>query len=268
MNVSDKKLKCGFIGLGSQGAPIAKRMLDGGFSTALWARRQETLSPFRSGQGIFATAPELLAETVDYVGICVSGDDTVVSLCNRLIPHMNKGSYIVVHSTVLPSTCEKLSKDAQARGLHLVDAPVSGGGPAAAKGELTVMVGSDPRDLSAIRPVLETFASRIFHMGSIGSGQKAKLINNALMAGIMGLTHSAVKAGVGHGLARESFIELLSVSSANSFALDVYSRIPESGQFHRSQTLLEKVSLFSQVFGEHHPTSKALSEAAHLIEMN
>src|SRR5690606_17594577 len=132
-------------------------------------------------------------------------------------------------------------------GVRLVDAPVSGGQPAAQAGQLTVMLGCDDESAALARPILETFARLIVHLGDVGSGQTAKLINNSLLVANMGLLHSAVSAGVSQGLDREQLIQLLGASSARSFALEVYGRNPDPTNFERMATMVEKVDLLGRV---------------------
>jgi 3-hydroxyisobutyrate dehydrogenase-like beta-hydroxyacid dehydrogenase len=257
---------CGFIGLGSQGAPIARRIIDAGYPMILWARRAPTLDPFRETPAQPVTSIAELGHRVEYVGICVVGDDGVSDVCNELIPAMREGSTIAIHSTILPTTCRSLAESAGANGISLVDAPVSGGQPAAEAGKLTLMLGGKPADIQRIRPILQTFADMIVHLGDVGAGQKAKLINNSLMVANMGLLHSAVSAGVAEGLDRDELLGLLGSGSAQSFALDVYARNPQLRESDRIQTLIEKIELLGNVLGRDHATYKLLREAVTPLE--
>ncbi len=257
---------CGFIGLGSQGAPIAKRLMESGYPVVLWARRAETLTPFRGTSASFAESIRELSARVNHVGVCVVGDEGVVDVTEALIENMNPGGTIAIHSTVLPETCQTLAIKAEKRRISLLDAPVSGGEPAADQGKLTIMVGGRTEVLTDLRPVFETFGSLIVHLGDVGAGQQAKLINNSLMIANMGLAHSAINAGVANGLNREELIQLLGASSAQSFGLDVYARNQEPQGFDRLQTLMEKVDLLGKVIGTDHPTYKLLREAVKPLE--
>ena len=147
-------IKCGFIGLGSQGGPIARRMIDGGFPVTLWSRRPETLEPYRDGPARFAATIEELGRASQHVGLCVVNDDDVREVCDTLLPSMASGGRIVIHSTIHPDTCREIGQRAKVNGVHVIDAPVSGGGGAAAAGTLTVMAGGDPDVVAAALPVL------------------------------------------------------------------------------------------------------------------
>lgn len=256
---------CGFIGLGSQGAPIANRMIAAGLPTVLWARRNQTLKPFRNTGASFCENIADLGRQVDHVGICVVGDDGVTEVCGELLPAMRAGSRVAIHSTILPATCQELADQAQQHGVHLIDAAVSGGKPAADTGTLTLMLGGDPEIIDLMRPVLSTFSSLMIHLGDVGAGQQAKLINNSLMVANMGLAHRAVTSGVELGLDREALLQLLQSSSAGSFALDVYAKRADIQSFDRAETLFEKVHLLGEILGKGHPTFRVLLDAANSL---
>lgn len=241
---------------------MAHRMIKAGYPVVLWARREETLDPFRNTSARFASSIDALATQVSHAGVCVVGDDGVTEVCEKLIASMHPGGRIAIHSTVLPDTCKTLARQAGVSGLSLIDAPVSGGQPAADAGALTVMMGGAPEAVAATRPVFETFGNLLIHLGEIGAGQTAKLINNSLMAANVGLVHCAVSAGVEAGLGREELLQLLGASSGRSFALDVYARSSGSGGFSRAHTLIEKVHLLGKVLGSDHETYRLLRDAA------
>ncbi|MGC1508982.1 NAD(P)-dependent oxidoreductase [Ketobacter sp. MCCC 1A13808] len=232
--------KFGFIGLGSQGAPMAQRMIDAGLDVVLWARRPETLQPFAGTTATYADSIASLAKQVTYCAICVVDDLGVQQVCEQLIPAMPGGGYLVVHSTVHPQLCQKLSRQAHGYGLSLIDAPVSGGGQGAADGTLTVMVGGSEDAIKNVRPVFNTFASHIAHLGDVGSGQRAKLVNNNLMAANLALAHHALALAETLGIQREEFIKLVSVSSGRSLAFEVCSRINDPTDFRHGAALLKK----------------------------
>jgi len=232
--------KIGFIGLGSQGAPMAQRIIDAGYPTILWARRAETLEPFRnSGVQFAATIAELGAQA-EHVGICVIDDAGVLQIFDELLPAMKPGGRIAIHSTVHPDTCKQLAQRAGEKGIAVIDAPVSGGGAGAAAGTLTVMVGGDADAVAAARPVFATFAGLIAHLGDIGAGQMAKLVNNALMAAHVSIAHYALEAGDALHIDRAALIELIKHSSGRSFGFDVRARMPTPAAFKHGAALLAK----------------------------
>ncbi|WP_280364150.1 NAD(P)-dependent oxidoreductase, partial [Nocardia abscessus] len=130
-------MRVGFIGLGSQGAPMARRIVEGGYPTTLWARRPAALEPFADTAAVTAASPAALAARSDLVCLCVVGDADVrevVTGDNGVLAGLAPGSIIAVHSTVHPDTCRELAESAAAQQVAVIDAPVSGGGAAAAGG--------------------------------------------------------------------------------------------------------------------------------------
>ena len=241
----------GFIGLGSQGGPMARRIIEGGFPLILWARRPESLVPFADTKAQVAESIAALGAACDHVGVCVVDDAGVQVVCDALIPAMKAGSRIVIHSTIHPDLCRTLAATAGKRSIALLDAPVSGGGPAAAAGALTVMVGGDAAVLEKARPVFEPFAGLIVHLGHVGAGQTAKLVNNALMAANMALAHHALASGVAVGIDRTALADLVKASSGRSFGFEVYARLPNPQAFgHGGKLLAKDVGLLGALLGD------------------
>jgi 3-hydroxyisobutyrate dehydrogenase len=255
--------RCGFIGLGSQGAPIARRMIDAGFPTTLWARRSETLEPYRATPATFASTIEEVGAGADHVGICVVNDDDVREVCVRLLPAMRPGSVIAVHSTIHPDTCREVARQAKEQDLHVIDAPVSGGSPAAEAGVLTLMLGGDEDVIARVMPVFESFGKLIVHLGDVGAGQHVKLINNSLLVANLGLAYVALEAGKMLEIDKEKLLELLMASSGRSFALEVLGRMEAPAGFRHGGALLRKdLRLLSELLGDRHDAAAQLAHAA------
>jgi 3-hydroxyisobutyrate dehydrogenase-like beta-hydroxyacid dehydrogenase len=249
--MNENSIRTGFIGLGSQGGPMARRMVEAGFPLTLWARRPESLEPYRDTAATYADSIAELGAKADHVGLCVVDDAGVRAVCAELIPAMAPGSRIVIHSTVHPQTCLDLADQAAARGIALIDAPVSGGGPGAAAGTLTVMVGGEADAVAAARPVFESFAGTIVHLGGVGAAQLAKLVNNALMAAHMALARHALDAGATLGIDRQALADLIRVSSGRSYGFEVAARLPTPGAFaHGAKLLAKDVRLLGEVLGD------------------
>lgn len=263
MNATNFHGTCGFIGLGSQGAPMARRMVDSGLRTVLWARRETSLDPYRDTAAVFAGSVEELGEQCDHVGLCVVNDDDVQEMTARLLPVMREGSLIAIHSTVHPDTCRDVAARAAERSIRILDAPVSGGSPAAEVGKLTVMAGGDDETFAIARPVLATFAELIVHLGDVGSGQYVKLINNSLFVASLGLANAAIEAGARLGIGRERLVELIQASSGRSFAMDVRGRMETPVGFRHGGALLRKdLRLLGEVLGKDAQAVRCLADAA------
>jgi 3-hydroxyisobutyrate dehydrogenase len=217
-------VKVGFIGLGSQGAPMARRIVEGGYPTTLWARRPATLEPFADTAATIADSRADLAAASDLVCLCVVGDTDIEEVTggeDGLLAAMKPGSVIAVHSTVHPNTCRALAKDADAQGVSVIDAPVSGGGPAAAEGRLLVMVGGDADVVERCRPVFATYADPVVHLGDVGSGQTTKLLNNLLFTANLGTAAATLSLADALGVSPDRLLEAVFRGSGNSFALNV-----------------------------------------------
>jgi 3-hydroxyisobutyrate dehydrogenase-like beta-hydroxyacid dehydrogenase len=241
----------GFIGLGSLGGPMAGRLIKAGHPVVLWARRPEALAPFAAAGAQTASSIAELGARCDLVGVCVLTDADVRQVCDQLFPAMRPGGLVAIHATTLPDTCLALAKAAAANGLSLIDAPVSGGPHAAEAGALTAMVGGDKADLEAARPVFASFAKLIIHLGDVGAGQRAKLVNNALLAAHLGLAHHALAASTALGIDRAAMIELVKSSTGRSFGFELYAGLPEPAAFLQGALLLTKdVRLLGEVIGE------------------
>lgn len=244
--------KIGFIGLGSQGGPMARRIVDAGLPLVLWARRPESLAPFADTPAATAASIAELGSQCEHVGICVLADDDVRQVCGELIPAMRAGSRIAIHSTVHPDTVIDVGTQAAARGIAVLDAPVSGGGQAAAERTLTVMIGGDSAIIDAARPILETFGGLIVRVGELGAGQMVKLVNNALLAANMAIAHHGFAAAAHLGLDRKGLAEIVKVSSGRSMGFEVYARLPTPFAFeHGAKVLAKDVRLLGEVLGTH-----------------
>lgn len=185
-------MRVGFVGLGDQGEPMAQRILDAGHDLAVFARRPEQAHRLVSQGAVAAGSVAELAEYSDLLGICVGTDAQVREVAAAAVADMRPGSILAVHSTVAPQTCIAIGAEAAARGVEVVDAPVSGGRSRAFAGELTVMVGGPPAAVNRARPVFESFGARVLHVGALGAGEVLKLVNNYLFTAQVALTDQAV----------------------------------------------------------------------------
>jgi 3-hydroxyisobutyrate dehydrogenase-like beta-hydroxyacid dehydrogenase len=222
-------MRVGFIGLGSQGGPMARRIVDAGYETTLWARRPATLVPFADTPAKRASSPAELATGSDLVCVCVVDDADVEEILtgeHGVLAGLRRGGVVAVHSTVHPDTCRRLADRARTHGATLIDAPVSGGGPAAAEGRLVVMAGGEPGTVAYCRPVFETYADPVVHMGPLGTGQLAKLLNNVLFTA--NLATAAETLALGRDLAVDAgaLAQVIAHGSGASFAL---TRIASAG---------------------------------------
>jgi 3-hydroxyisobutyrate dehydrogenase len=221
--VSGPRIRVGFIGLGSQGAPMARRIIDAGFPVTLWARRPATLEPFAGTDATVADSPAKLAAACDLVCLCVRDDADVEAVTggpDGVLAGLRPGGVIAVHSTVHPDTCRRLAAAATACDGRVVDAPVSGGSPAAAAGRLLVMVGGDEATVAYCRPVFASYGDPVVHLGPLGAGQVTKLLNNAAFTAHLGIAASLLALGRAFDVDSGRLGEVLLHGSGRSFALE------------------------------------------------
>jgi 3-hydroxyisobutyrate dehydrogenase-like beta-hydroxyacid dehydrogenase len=218
------------------GGAMAERVIAAGYQTVLWARRPEALTTFRDGGAEFADTPAQMAAQVDIVCICVWADDDVREVLlgdDGVLAGCRPGAIVAIHSTVLPATCQELAEVAVRHKAVLVDAPVSGGRNGALAGTLVVAAGGDEFSLERCLPVFSTFANLVVHVGPVGAGQYAKLINNTLLAANMAVADDALTLGLSLGIPTDAMVQVLRQSSGRSYALDVVASSRASADIRR-----------------------------------
>jgi 3-hydroxyisobutyrate dehydrogenase len=219
--------RIGFIGLGSQGAPMARRIVEEGFPLTIWARRPESLEPFRATDAVARGTPRELAASSDVVAVCVVADADVNDVVLRpdgILAGMAPGGIIVIHSTVHPDTCRAIAQQAERHDVTVVDAPVSGGGDMAADRKLSVMVGGAAEDVARCRPMFECYASSVLHLGPLGSAETAKLLNNLVFIAQLGLAIETFDFARQLGIDRAALAAVLVNSSGGSRAAAILAQ--------------------------------------------
>jgi 3-hydroxyisobutyrate dehydrogenase len=215
-------MRVGFIGLGSQGGPMARRIVEAGYETTLWARRVASLEPYADTAAKTAESPAELAAASDLVCLCVVGDDDVREVLygdTGVLAGLASGGTVAIHSTVHPDTCREIAEKAETHDVSVIDAPVSGGAPAVEEGKLLVMVGGEVDVVERCRPVFATYGDPIVHLGELGSGQVTKILNNLLFSANLGSAISTLELGESLGIPRDRLCQVLNGGSAVSKAL-------------------------------------------------
>ena len=205
---------------------MARRIVDEGYPLTIWARRAETVEPFGDTAATVAAAPAELGAASDIVGICVVADADVEDVLLRpdgALAGMTPGGIVAIHSTIHPDTCRRIADHARERGVAIVDAPVSGGGGAAAGRKLLVMAGGDEEDVDRCRPVFETYGEPVIHLGPIGSGQMAKLLNNFVFTAQIAAALETYAFASGLGVDRGALAQVLANASGGSRAAAILS---------------------------------------------
>jgi 3-hydroxyisobutyrate dehydrogenase-like beta-hydroxyacid dehydrogenase len=177
--MSDNDVKLGYIGLGNMGAPMAKRLVEWPGGVTVFDVRAEAMTPLAEAGASLADSVADVA-TADIISVTVLNDAQVREVVGELAAHAKPGTVIAIHSTISPDTAVELAAQLQPQGIHIVDAPVSGGGGAAEKGELAVMVGAEREVYERIKPAFKQWASLVIHAGEPGAGTRMKLARNML----------------------------------------------------------------------------------------
>lgn len=234
---------------------MARRLIECGVQTTLWARDSKSLDPYRASSASFADSPAELGAECDLVGICVRDDagvEQVVLGAGGVLAGMAPGSVLAIHSTISLATCARVAARAKARGVDVIDAPVSGGGQAAETGRLVVMVGGDESVYRTADPILQTYGDPVLYLGALGSGLLTKLVNNTVHAAHYAIAHDAIAAGTALGIDPNKLGQALAAGSGNSFALSTYVG---SGGFdtlgpHIGPLLRKDVGIFAGIAAE------------------
>jgi 3-hydroxyisobutyrate dehydrogenase len=213
-------MKAGMIGLGAMGIGMARNIARAGYLTGIYNR---TLAKAQSlADELAVTAyPQLedLAANVDIVLICVSADNDVLAVVERLATTVRSGTVVVDMSTVSSDTAKQAAAMLAEKQVAFLDAPVSGGMEGAKNGTLAMMVGGNSAALEQARPVLEAMTSRIMHMGATGSGQATKAVNQIMGAGINQAVTEALAFAQAQGLPMEKVIEVISGGASGNWFL-------------------------------------------------
>jgi 2-hydroxy-3-oxopropionate reductase len=170
----------GVIGLGTMGAPIARHLLKRGHTVTVYARRPDAMSPLVAAGARAGASPAQVASLSDVTITMVTDANAVEAVAlgaAGVVEGAPAGSVLIDHSTIDPEAARRIAAALHARGIHMLDAPVSGGGAVAEAGTLSVMVGGDEAVLERCRPILECYGKVIVHIGPSGAGQIAKACN-------------------------------------------------------------------------------------------
>ncbi|MDM0045964.1 3-hydroxyisobutyrate dehydrogenase [Variovorax dokdonensis] len=224
--------KIAFIGLGNMGGPMALNLHKAGHHVAafdLSASACEKLAA--DGVAIAASAQAAVADAEIVVSMLPASAHVEALFLGGegkagLLEHIRAGALLIDSSTIAAATSRKVAQAAAARGIAMIDAPVSGGTGGAIAGTLTFMVGGAPADLERARPVLEKMGANIFHAGEAGAGQTAKICNNMLLGILMIGTSEALALGVANGLDPKVLSEIMRRSSGGNWALEKYNPMP------------------------------------------
>lgn len=210
----------GFIGLGDQGLPMAVAIAEAGYELHVWGRTPDSLKALGDVAHIAHGKTRELGAACDIVGLCVNTDGDVMGLLSSgLLDGLRRGSVVVNHGTGTPKNARQLTELCAAGGVDVLDAPVSGGRPAGEARTLTTLVGGPQAVVERCEPVFKSFSSHVVHLGKTGSGQTAKLFNNALLMMNQVAIAEVLALAEPVGMDPRTLVEALKLGSATSSAL-------------------------------------------------
>ena len=203
----------GFIGIGSMGRPIVRRLLESGYKLTAYNRDRSKAEALVGYGAVVANSIAELASTTDVILSCLANDDAVRNVYaspEGVFANVRPGSVIVEMSTVRPETSRELYKLGSDRGVSVLDVPISGSTPAAEQGTLTLFGGGDEKIFHNAEPIFRAIARQYFYLGPSGSGTTMKLVVNTLLGIGMQAIAEAVALGQKAGLNRDRLFDVLS----------------------------------------------------------
>jgi 3-hydroxyisobutyrate dehydrogenase len=217
-------MKIGFVGPGRMGRPMVDRLAAAGHEVTVLIRRPPARAAAEADGLSCAATVARTVHDADVVFVVVLTDEQVRAVClgpEGALTAMRPGATLVQHTTSHPATAGLLAGAGADRGIGVLDAALSGGPHDIAAGRLTLWVGGDEALLDRIRPLLDTYASPVMHVGGLGDGQRVKLVNNALFVAQVGLAIDAVRLAGSLGIEEPAILAALRHGSGASRGLGV-----------------------------------------------
>jgi 3-hydroxyisobutyrate dehydrogenase len=214
-------MKTGIIGLGAMGLGMAMNFHKAGVIHAVWNRTTSKASDFgQQTKVLVCESPEQLAKECELIIVCVSKDNDVIEMVERIASAVNPDAIVVDTSTVSSDTAKQAAALLEKAGAHFLDCPVSGGTEGAKNGVLAMMAGGDETILERARGSLDAITKSIVHIGPTGSGQACKAVNQIICAGLYETVAEALSFGRAAGLNLEKVVEVVSAGAAANWVLD------------------------------------------------
>lgn len=198
--------KVGFIGVGLMGHGMAKNILRAGYPLNVIAHKNRAPVENLVSLGAHeASSLKELAKSATLVFICAPGSPQVEQIIAELTPNLSEDAVIIDCSTSDPTSTQKLAENLKSKRIHMVDAPLGGTPVQAEEGALSAMVGADQQVFARIKPVIESWAATLVHIGVVGDGHRMKLLNNFLSLGYAAMYSEALALGAKMGIDAKRF---------------------------------------------------------------
>ena len=214
-------MKTGVIGLGAMGTGMAMNFHRAGVLHAVWNRTASKAVDIAAQTNcLHSESPEQLAIDCELIIVCVSRDEDVLEMVDRIASAVRPDTIVVDTSTVSSDTARLAAAKLEKAGAHFLDCPVSGGSEGAVKGSLAMMAGGEAAILERARSTLAAITRSIVHIGPTGSGQACKAVNQIICAGLYETVAEALAFGKAAGLDMQKVVEVVSAGAASNWVLD------------------------------------------------
>jgi 3-hydroxyisobutyrate dehydrogenase len=219
------KTRIGWVGTGVMGRWMCQHAIQKGYSATVYNRSRDKAQPLLDLGATFADSPKAVAERSDVVFAIVGFPKDVREVFlgpNGALAGSKPGTILVDMTTSDPSLAKEIHAAAKAKGVHALDAPVSGGDVGAKSAALSIMIGGDKEVVAAVTPVFEAMGKTIVHQGPAGAGQHTKMVNQILISSTMVALCEGLLYAYKAGLDLETVLKSVSVGAAGSKSLDIY----------------------------------------------
>ena len=214
--------KVGFIGIGIMGGPMVRNLLKAGYPVTVHNRTESKAKALLEEGAVWAASPADVAKKSDVVITCVTDTPDVREVLlgkNGVIEAARAGLICVDMSTISPSATKEMGQILEARGVTLLDAPISGGEIGAIEGRLSIMMGGAKESVEKVRPVMEEMGQTVTHCGPLGSGQMTKLANQVMVIHTIMSIAEGLAFAEKAGLNLETTLQVTSAGAAGSHSL-------------------------------------------------
>jgi len=240
--VSNTHPRVGFVGVGKLGRPIAQRLIQSGFDLVVFDKEDAATSQFEGTSACVTKSLHKLAMECRVICLCLPGPREMEEVMlgeGGIEVNIRPGTLIIDHTTNSPTLVRQVEKRLKLQQAAMVDAPVSGGVEGAAKGSLTTLIGGESINFERARVLLESFSNSILHVGPIGAGTVAKLMNNLAAFALDQVIAECLTIGESAGIEASRLLQALQQSAIGKGG-NLHERIPETfmkGDFNPRFTL-------------------------------
>lgn len=268
--------RLGYIGIGLMGRPMSLRLLAAGYELSVWNRSREKLAPVVAKGAKPLESPAAVARSSDIIMMCVTDQkavDEVLFSPRGILEGGAEGKLVVDFSSIAPDSAREYARRLQARGMGMIDAPVSGGVPGAEKGTLAIMAGGRAEDIERARPIVMHLAQRFTRMGDSGAGQATKLCNQVIVGSLLPVIAEAIRLAEAAGVDAKMLPEALKGGFADSLPLQIFGARMAARNFEpplgANATMLkdlENAAAVARQFGVPLPMARTAAELYRLLE--